>query len=315
MRWVRDLIKVVLVLLVLSVSAVGLMVEFPKFGGVFDRVSGTGEGIVSAWRPGYGLFFLWLGLLCGALLVLLLGVLVRRQRMHVEVETADGRVCILDVAIKRYVQSALARVPGVMTKRVLLKHGRRGLQVEVYVLVRSHERLIDLKQQLIDRARKALTEDLGITSLGGIDVLIEDFEVRQKAEPPPAPAAAPAPAEAVVPAAVAAAVPAGIEDSPFVAQRRAVFASEPEAPPAAPEPVAIAPPPEAPVAADAPARSRGLFGRWRRPEAGAGEAADVTVEAENPADAPAAGGDLFASPPGEPEGAPDAATSPKEGGQ
>jgi hypothetical protein len=285
MRWFRDLITVVLVLLVLAVSAVGLMVEFPKFGGVFDRVSDTGRGIVSAWRPGYGLFFLWLGLLCGTLLVLLLTVLVRRKRMHVEVETADGRVCILDAAIKRYVQSALARVPGVMTRRVLLRHGRRGLLVEIYVLVRSHERLIDLKQQLIDRARKALTEDLGITSLGGIDVLIEDFEVRQKTEPVPVAAPSPAAAAPVVPATVAESVPTAIEESPFIAPRRSAFASEPEAVPVVPEPAVDASPPtpEAAPTVQAPARSRGLFGRWRRSEAASGETAEVTVEAEPPA--------------------------------
>lgn len=322
MRWFRDLITVVLVLLVLAISAVGLMVEFPKFGGVFDRVSDTGRGIVSAWRPGYGLFFLWLGLLCGTLLVLLLTVLVRRKRMHVEVETADGRVCILDAAIKRYVQSALARVPGVMTKRVLLRHGRRGLLVEIYVLVRSHERLIDLKQQLIDRARKALTEDLGITSLGGIDVLIEDFEVRQKAEPMPVAAPAPAASESVVPPAVADSVPTAIEESPFIAPRRSAFASEPDAVPTVPEPAAAASSETTETAAtvQAPARSRGLFGRWRRTETASGETAEVNIGAETLAtqtasDGAAPGADSSEFKGDEPESPSDSSSSSKEGGQ
>jgi hypothetical protein len=324
MRWFRDLITVVLIVMVLSVGVVGLMVEFPKFGGVFDRVSATGEGIVSAWRPGYGLFFLWLGLVCGTLLALLLSMLVRRQRMHVEVETADGRVCILDIAIKRYVQSALARVPGVLTKRVLLKHRRRGLQVEVYVLVRSYEKLSDLKQQLIDRVRKALTEDLGITSLGGIDVLIEDFEVRRKAEPVPHASSRGETVEGAVPAAVAAAVPAGIEESPFMAPRRAAFAAESETTPATPEPAPVAESSEASAPAQEAPRSRGLFGRWRRSDSTSDSAKPALVETDDlhnerpsdtPPDAAASDSNLPRSSSSEATTTPSGEPNPKESGQ
>ncbi|MBX7244579.1 MAG: alkaline shock response membrane anchor protein AmaP [Candidatus Sumerlaeaceae bacterium] len=183
MKFLRDLIVVFLLVLVACVSVVGIMVEFPFTMGALKRIPDMGNAIVAAWRTGHGLFWMWTGAFTGILVLIGINLSLTRRHTSIDIETEEGRVSIMDTAIKRYVVRALGEVPGVTTRRVTLRQGRGGLRVDLLCQVKSHDRLPDIKNRMTERVRAALTEDLGITSIAAIDVVIQEFEVRAKSEP------------------------------------------------------------------------------------------------------------------------------------
>lgn len=232
MKTLRNAVVVLLLVILAAFTVVGAMATLPWEAGPLLRVRETGLSIIQVWLAGSLLFWLFIATAFGLLLAVLLGILAVRRQARVEVQMADGRVVIMESAIKKYVRTALAELPGISTRRIDLAQKRGGLQVDVYTNVRTQEKLPEAEARIMARVREALTNQMGIDAIAGVHVFIQDFQV-------------------------AAAAPVPDEDDPLLAaygvQGRRAPADDDGAPPAArvaPEPEVVAmstaPLPEAP---------------------------------------------------------------------
>jgi uncharacterized alkaline shock family protein YloU len=302
MRIVRDLLATLLLLALMAISAVGMMIYMPSFSGRLTRINAMGRGMMEAWSSApptarvNNLFWLWLGLFFAVLLTFLIAYIARQKRAKIEVQMGDGRVVVLDSAIKKYIRTALGDIPDVTHKRVELRQSRQGIEASVYAQVRTHQKLPDLERQIIRRVRQALSDELGITSIAGVHVFIKDFEVRQRpsepAQPevvrepvtPPPVVVAPPPREAAKPVSAEPAAetpvwrPAPAETPvppPATASYSPMSTTEHVEAPVQPEAVERTTFSQPPAAADipdlrleedapTPVARPGLFSRWRR---------------------------------------------------
>lgn len=181
MRILRNILITLLLLALLGISIVGIMVEFPSIYHYHPtRINELGRSFLRVMRPGNLLLGVWVGLALSCVLVFLMTVLRPRKQMKIEVQMGGGRVVILDSAIKRYIRSAIAEIPGITVRRIDLRDTRLGVSTDLYADVRAHGNLPVLERQMIQRVRGALAEDLGITSIGDVHVFIRDFEVAER---------------------------------------------------------------------------------------------------------------------------------------
>lgn len=181
MRILRNIIVTLLLIALLGISIVGIMVEFPTIYHYHPtRINELGRSFLRVMRPGNLLLGAWFGLALATVLVFLMTVLRPRKQMKIEVQMGGGRVVILDSAIKRYIRSALAELPGVTVRRIDLRDTRLGVSTDLYADVRAAGNLPVLERQMIQRVRGALAEDLGISSIGEVHVFIRDFEVAER---------------------------------------------------------------------------------------------------------------------------------------
>ncbi len=189
----RNIIIVILLLVLAAISVVGIMVEAPQvINYTPDRINALGRSVLTVMRPDYLLFFTWILIFLGTLLVFFMTVLRPRKRMKIEVQMGGGRVVIMDAAIKKYIRNALAEINEVTVKKIELREQRGLVTTDIYADVRTRENLPVLERRIIGRVRGALAEDLGITNLGDVHVYIRNFEVTGRPiTPAPAPAKQP----------------------------------------------------------------------------------------------------------------------------
>jgi uncharacterized alkaline shock family protein YloU len=185
MRVIRNTLAAILLVAFAGISVVGVMACFPTFGGRFTRIHDYGMAVVAAWRT-HGLLWLWLGLLVSTVATLVMSLALARRRAMVEVEMEDGRVVILETAIRKYIRQALAGMSGVTGHQIRLKQTRKGLHIDIFAQVRTHEKLPEIENAMIAKVRSALSEDLGIKSVSDVHVYIRDFEIAAKPAPRPA---------------------------------------------------------------------------------------------------------------------------------
>jgi hypothetical protein len=120
--------------------------------------------------------FLYLG---GAILVLafLLVLLVRRQpRNVVAYATENGRVMVSRHAIIELVQTSCEQLEDVSKPLVKIEVKGQTTHFEVRIKLLSGGRLREIEQTLQNHLRKALTENLGIESLGRINIVATGFK-------------------------------------------------------------------------------------------------------------------------------------------
>jgi len=180
MRFIRNFIITLLLLVLAAISVIGIMIEMPSIlGWKPTAVNEMGSRLMALVRPHpeKERLWLWLAVAGGCLLVLLMSVFRRRKPMRIEVQMGGGRVVILDSAIKRYIRTALAELTDVTVRKINLRETRAGISTEIYADVKTQENLPVLERRMIQRVRAALAEDLGITSISDVHVFIRDFEV------------------------------------------------------------------------------------------------------------------------------------------
>ena len=117
--------------------------------------------------------------LCGAVLVLLviLMLLVRRQPKNVVAYTTEnGRVMVSRHAIIELVQTSCEQMQDVSKPQVKIKVKGRTTHFEVRIKLLSGGRLRQIEQTLQSHLRQALTENLGIESLGRINIVATGFK-------------------------------------------------------------------------------------------------------------------------------------------
>jgi uncharacterized alkaline shock family protein YloU len=120
--------------------------------------------------------FLYVG---GAILVFafLLVLLVRRQPKNVVAYiTENGRVMVSRHAIIDLVQTSCEQLENVSKPLVKIKGKGQATHLEVRIVLLSGGRLREIEQTLQSHLREALTENLGIESLGHINIVATGFK-------------------------------------------------------------------------------------------------------------------------------------------
>ena len=177
MKGLRNTLVFLLLLILTAMAVVGAMATLPWTPGPLERVRETGLEIVKVWQPGGMLFWMFVGVLFGILLVASVTISQLRRSARVEVHMADGRVVILESAIKKYIRTALAELPGISVKRIDLAQQRAGLRVDVTASVRTAEKLPEAEARIMARVREALIQKMGISAISGVHVYIQDFQM------------------------------------------------------------------------------------------------------------------------------------------
>ncbi len=177
MKGLRNTLVFLLLLILTAVAAVGAMATLPWTPGPLARVRETGLEIVKVWQPGGMLFWMFIGVLFGILLVVGVTISHLRRSARVEVHMADGRVVILESAIKKYIRTALSELPGISVKKIDLAQQRAGLRVDVTASVRTAEKLPEAEARIMARVREALVHKMGISAISGVHVYIQDFQM------------------------------------------------------------------------------------------------------------------------------------------
>ena len=110
-------------------------------------------------------------------LILLLILLLRRQPKNVVAYTTDnGRVMVRRHAIVELVQTSCEQLQDVSKPQVKINVKGQTTHFEVRIKLLSGGRLRQIEQTLQSHLRKALTENLGIESLGRINIVATGFK-------------------------------------------------------------------------------------------------------------------------------------------
>ena len=120
--------------------------------------------------------FLYMG---GAILILaiILVLLIRRQPKNiVAYRTENGSVMVSRHAIVELVQTSCEQLEDVSKPLVKIKTKGQITHFEVRIVLLTGGRLREIEQTLQTHLRKALTENLGIESLGRINIVATGFK-------------------------------------------------------------------------------------------------------------------------------------------
>jgi uncharacterized alkaline shock family protein YloU len=188
---------------------------------------------LSAWQPVHDFGASVIGkmspMLQGTILVfamlLMVAILVlaferMRQEVHITRETENGTVTIVESAIARFVQQAVAEVEAVKrrTVRARITNTRAGLVVDVRTRVVATEPLPRIEQTIRSRVRQSLDRVLGTGAVAVINVVIDGFEETGARAAEAAPAGAPAETGGEAPSPAPEPAPAPAPSSPVAAE-------------------------------------------------------------------------------------------------
>lgn len=176
MKFVYAVLSRLLMVALLVASVLGMLVSFPLQSKWFDPVRNLGHWLIQRLLPEpHMVFWFWFGLFW---LVVALGALasaLRRHREGVTVQLDDGRVVILESAIRKYLRTALEKVAGFELRKIDIYRLRHRLHVDLYAMVRSQKRLPDLENAAISEVKTALRDQLGIEEEVSVQVYVQDF--------------------------------------------------------------------------------------------------------------------------------------------
>jgi uncharacterized alkaline shock family protein YloU len=294
MKFLRDFLVVALLACLAAASIVGMMVQFPLEAAMFSPIRNAGNWVLKVVVPKPSIFFwFWFGMLSGTFAALFLAIGARRKRASIEVKLDDGRVVILETAIRKYLKNTLADVSGFLLQKIDIYRVRRGLHVDVYAQVRAQQKLPDLETRVIQRVKMALTRDLGISEIAAVQVFVRDFKIDEEpalsfrkspersyeVEEEPRPLEAPKEGAAQFKPFE----PAERDDtgtSPLSTLDKIWSQEEPEA--AAVEPAASDPDTESVDSAPAPTPRKSFFSRWRKEKEAPADLLTNVVEPAGP---------------------------------
>jgi hypothetical protein len=120
--------------------------------------------------------FLYTCVAAVALLCVLM-LLVRRQPKNVVAYTTEnGRVMVSRQAIVQLVQTSCEQIQDVSKPLVKIKIEEQTTHFEIRIKLLSGGRLREIEETLQSHLRKSLTENLGIESLGRINIVATGFQ-------------------------------------------------------------------------------------------------------------------------------------------
>lgn len=120
--------------------------------------------------------FLYLSLATAALLFILILLLRRQPKNVVAYSTENGRVMVSRNAIVELVQTSCQQLKDVSKPHVKIKIKGQTSHFEIRIKLLSGGRLRQIEQTLQSHLRQALTENLGIESLGRINIVATGFK-------------------------------------------------------------------------------------------------------------------------------------------
>jgi hypothetical protein len=120
--------------------------------------------------------FLYMCIATVVLLFLLILLLRRQPKNVVAYTTENGRVMVSRHAITELVQTSCEQMQDVSKPQVKIKVKGKTTHFEIRIKLLSGGRLRQIEETLQTHLRKALTENLGIESLGRINIIATGFK-------------------------------------------------------------------------------------------------------------------------------------------
>ncbi len=128
-----------------------------------------------------------LAVLAMILLIAVLTIHQLRGDVLITREGEEGKVTIVESAIRRYIRQVAMDMGAVRKVRTRITNTPQGLAVDLFANVIVTDTLVRIEQTIRSRVREALEQTLGVGGVASINVIVENFEkVRDHTEPPEA---------------------------------------------------------------------------------------------------------------------------------
>ena len=175
MKFLRFLLLSFLLIVLLIFSGLGAVLQLPDIIGI-KGIKEPIKIVVDGWSANGGLFFFYAAIFALTLFYIIVSILSVRSKPVVTIDTDSGKVHIIDSAVRKYLLSALNKMPSIHVRSIHVSGSKKGLKVLVFVRVRSVSQLNDVKEIIMNRIREALVKELGVPTVDKIEVIVDDFE-------------------------------------------------------------------------------------------------------------------------------------------
>jgi uncharacterized alkaline shock family protein YloU len=176
MKLLHAILSRLLMVALIAASVLGMLVTFPLESRWFDPIRKLGEWLVARILPQpHMLFWFWFGLFWALVALGALASALRRRTEGVTVAIDDGRVVILESALRKYLRATLRQVNELELRKIDIYQMRRRLYVDLYVMTATGARVPEIENQIISLVKQALREQLGIQQEAIVQIYVTDF--------------------------------------------------------------------------------------------------------------------------------------------
>lgn len=176
MKWLYAILSRLLMVALLVASILGMLVTFPLQSKWFDPVRHLGQWLVQRILPQpHMLFWFWFGLFWAIVAIGALASALRRRTEGVTVPAEEGKVVILETALRKYLRAAVKQVPELELRNIEIYQQRHKLYVDLYVLAVSGARVTEVEAKVIGIVKQALREQLGVEQDATVQIYVTDF--------------------------------------------------------------------------------------------------------------------------------------------
>jgi uncharacterized alkaline shock family protein YloU len=176
MKLLHAILSRLLMIALIAASVLGMLVTFPLESRWFDPIRKLGEWLVARVLPQpHMLFWFWFGLFWALVALGALASALRRRTEGVTVAIDDGRVVILESALRKYLRATLRQVNELELRKIDIYQMRRRLYVDLYVMTTTGARVPEIENQIISLVKQALREQLGIQQEAIVQIYVTDF--------------------------------------------------------------------------------------------------------------------------------------------
>ena len=120
--------------------------------------------------------FFYLGVAILTLAIILVLIIRRQPKNIIAYRTENGSVKVNRHAIIELVQTSCEQIEDISKPLVKIKTKAQSTHLDVHIVLLSGGRLREIEQTLQNHLREALTENLGIESLGSINIVATGFQ-------------------------------------------------------------------------------------------------------------------------------------------
>lgn len=176
MKWLYQLLLRLVMAVLLVASILGMLVTFPLRSKWFDPVRDFGNWLVERILAGpHMVFWFWFGLFWAIIAIGGLASLLRRRTEGVAIQIEDGRVVILESAIRKYLRSALQEVRNFQVRNIDIYQLRRRLHIDLYAQVVAQARVPEIEEMVVGIVKRSLRDQLGIEQNAVVQLFVTDF--------------------------------------------------------------------------------------------------------------------------------------------
>ncbi|MGC8739844.1 MAG: hypothetical protein ACP5QZ_02990 [Candidatus Sumerlaeaceae bacterium] len=176
MKWLYHLLLRLLMAILLIASVLGMLVSFPLKSKWFDPVRDFGNWLVERILAGpHMVFWFWFGLFWAIIAIGALASLLRRRTEGVAIAIEDGRVVILESAIRKFLRTALRDVANFQVRNIDIYQMRNRLYIDLYAQVVAQARVPEVEETVVGIVKRSLREQLGIEQDAVVQLYVTDF--------------------------------------------------------------------------------------------------------------------------------------------